>query len=144
MLPRLCLILTVLGFVGCLEAPSPVLPVDPIPAGAVLPPGMPNDRWFFENVVQSEVPVLVDFTATWCRPCQEMKPALHEIEKAYGNRLKVIEVDIDDHPGIADHFRVSSVPRLMVIKNGAIEAEAPGKRTYYEIINVLKSSVGRP
>ena len=141
---RLGLTLTLLFFAGCQDSAPPSAPTDPIPAGAVLPPGMPNDRWFYDNVIQSEVPVLVDFSATWCGPCIAMKPALDEVAKAYGHRLKVIEVDIDDHPFLADHFQVSGIPRLMVIKDGVIEADAGGQRTYSEIINVLKPTVGRP
>lgn len=132
--------------VGCMEPEPGPPPVSdhPIPAGAVLPPGMPNDNWFFETVVQSEVPVLVDFNATWCGPCQQMKPAIAEIEKTYGSRIKVVEVDIDEHQYLADHFEVKNIPRLMVIQNGGIQADQVGMLSYYEIVSLLAPTAGRP
>ena len=141
---RLCLTLTVLCVAGCMDAQPLPPPADPIPAGVALPAGMPNDNWFYENVVQSKVPVLVDFTATWCGPCKAMKPAIHEIETAYGRRIKVVAIDIDERPDLADHFRVTGVPRLMVIKDGKIQEDEVGQRGYYEIISLLKSSAGTP
>ncbi len=144
LLTRLCLALAVLCLAGCEDAQPPVVPPDPIPAGVVLPAGMPNDKWFYENVVQNKVPVLVDFTATWCGPCKAMKPAIHEIETAYGARIQVVEVDIDDRPYLASHFQIRGVPRLMVIKDGQIQADEVGLKSYYEIISLLKSSAGSP
>ena len=146
MFSRPCLILATLCLAGCMDShpQPPTPPVDPIPAGVVLPAGMPNDKWFQENVVQSSVPVLVDFTASWCGPCKAMKPAIHEIEKAYGSRIKVIEVDVDERPFLADHFQVTGVPRLMVIKDGKIQEDDVGQKGYYEIISLLKSSAGSP
>lgn len=146
MLTRFALAFMIFGLAGCGESSSPpaIAPPDPIPAGAVLPAGMPNDVWFYENVVQSKVPVLVDFTATWCGPCQAMKPALHEIETAYGTRIQVVEVDVDDRPYLASHFQVKGVPRLMVIKDGEIQGDSVGQKSYYEIVSLLKSSAGTP
>lgn len=146
MLTRFTLAFTILCIAGCGESPprQAVVAPDPIPAGVVLPAGMPNDKWFYENVVQSPVPVLVDFTATWCGPCQAMKPALHEIETAYGSRIQVVEVDVDDRPYLSSHFQVKGVPRLMVIKDGVIQADAVGQHSYYEIISLLKPSAGTP
>ena len=144
MLSRLILVLTVLCFAGCEEARPPVVPPDPIPAGVLLPAGMPNDKWFYENVVQSKVPVLVDFHASWCGPCKAMKPAIQEIETAYGTRIQVVEVDIDDRPFLADHFQVRGIPRLMVIQDGEIQADEVGQKSYFEIISLLKSTAGSP
>lgn len=139
------LCLSVLLLVGCLEAPPPPPPVDPVPAGAaVIPDGMPNDKWFQEHVLSSQVPVLVDMTATWCGPCQAMKPAIHDIEKAYGSRLKVVEIDVDEHQYLKEFFRVNGIPRLIVIKDGQIQADQVGGRSYYQIVAMLKPTVGKP
>jgi len=128
---------------GCSPSPPPT-PVAPVPAGVAIPTGMPNDVWFHDNVLKSDVPVLIDFTATWCGPCKMMKPHIDEIEKAYGNRLKVVEVDIDEHEFLSAHFQVTGIPRLMVIKGGKIEADETGGRTYNDIVALLKPSVGTP
>ena len=135
--------LSLLLLTGCSDAPPPT-PVDPVPAGVVIPAGMPNDVWFHENVLKSDVPVLVDFTATWCPPCQMMKPFVHKIGETYSGRLKVVEVDVDEHPYLADHFQVTGIPRLMVIKGGKIEADEEGLRSYEEILALVKPTVGAP
>ncbi len=146
MLPRFWLSLIFLGLVGCTDSPPPPqkIPANPVPAGVVLPAGMPNDNWFYETVVRSPAPVLVDFTATWCPPCQTMKPTIHQIEKDYGSRLKVVEVDFDERPSLMEHFRIDGIPHLMVIQNGVIQAEASGPHTYSEIVTLLKPTVSLP
>lgn len=128
---------------GCSQSPPPA-PVAPVPVGVAIPTGMPNDVWFHDNVLKSDVPVLVDFTATWCGPCKAMKPYLHEIEKAYGSRLKVVEIDIDEHEYLAAHFQVTGIPRLMLIKDGKIAADDVGGRSYNEIVSLIKPTVGTP
>ena len=135
---------SVLLLAGCLEAPPPPAPLDPVPAGVVVPAGMPNDVWFHENVLKSDVPVLVDFTATWCPPCQTMKPFVHRVGDEYGSRLKVVEVDVDEHPYLSNYFQVDGIPRLMVIEGGKIRADKVGGRNYDGIIALVKPTVGEP
>ena len=130
--------------VGCEEAWIPPPPVDPVPAGVVIPAGMPNDVWFHENVLKSDVPVLVDFTATWCPPCQQMKPSVQAIEKAYGSRLKVVEVDVDEHPYLSDYFRIKAIPQLIVVKDGQIQSGTKGGQTYSQLVVFLKPTLGMP
>lgn len=130
--------------VGCSDSGPPAIPTDPLPSGVSLPAGMPNDKWFHETIFQSDVPVLVDFTASWCPPCKAMKPAIAAIEKAYGSRLKVVEVDIDEHTYLADFFRVKGIPRLMVIQGGKIQADKVGQHSYSQIVSLVKSSAGAP
>ena len=140
-LPFLTLSLCLLA--GCSEAPPPE-PVNPVPAGVVVPKGMPNDVWFQENVLSSKVPVLLDFTATWCPPCKEMKPFIHDVEKAYGDRLKVVEVDVDENTYLPAFFQVDGIPRLIVIKNGKVVADAVGGHDYDELLKFLNPILGEP
>ena len=140
-LPWLTLSLCLL--VGCGKAPPPE-PVDPVPAGVVIPAGMPNDKWFHENVLSSKVPVLVDFTATWCPPCQMMKPHLHKVEEAYGDRLKVVEIDIDENEYLSAFFRVKYLPCLLVIKDGEVVANTDGGKDYEGLLNFLSPVLGSP
>ena len=141
---RSCLLLLIgsLLIAGCQESAPP--PVDPVPAGVELPPGMPNDNWFYENVLTSKVPVLVDFNATWCGPCQKMKPAIKAIGETYGERIKVVEIDIDEHPFLSDHFSISGIPHLMVILEGKIRDQAIGLQSYSKIVSLLLPTAGRP
>lgn len=129
--------------VGCSEGPPPE-PVDPVPAGVVIPKGMPNDKWFHEHVLSSKSPVLVDFTAIWCPPCQIMKPDVHKVEKAYGDRLKVVEVDFDEHEYLSAFFRVKYLPRLIVIKDGEVVADADGGQSYDDLLEFLNPVLGNP
>ena len=140
--PLLCMALLLV--VGCQRVKAPPMPVNPVPAGVVVPAGMPNDKWFQENVLASDVPVLIDFSAIWCGACQTMKPSIHEIEKAFGSRLKVVEIDVDEHEYLSDFFDVRGIPRLMVIKGGKIQADEVGVQSYAEIVMFLKPTLGMP
>ena len=140
-LPFLTLSLCLL--VGCSEAPPPE-PVDPMPVGVVTPRGMPNDKWFHANVLSSKSPVLLDFTATWCPPCQMMKPHLHKVEEAYGDRLKVVEIDVDEKTYLPVFFQVTGIPRLIVVKDGKVVADDVGGRDYDDLLEFLKPVLGKP
>lgn len=137
------LTLSLLLLVGCSETPPPE-PVNPVAEGVQIPTGMPNDQWFEENVLSSKAPVLLDFTATWCPPCKMMKPHLHQVEEAYGDRLKVVEIDVDDNDYLPAFFKVEGIPRLIVIKDGQIVADDVGGRDYEELLTFLKPVLGAP
>ena len=79
-----------------------------------------NDASFEAEVVQSDRPVLVDFSATWCGPCKKLEPVVHEIADDYKGRLNVVKVDIDKAPGIAAKFAVMSVPTLVLFRDGKV------------------------
>ncbi len=79
-----------------------------------------NETSFEAEVVQSDRPVLVDFSATWCGPCKKLEPVVHEIANDYEGRLKVVKVDIDKAPGIAAKFAVMSVPTLVLFRDGKV------------------------
>lgn len=74
---------------------------------------------FQAEVLESKVPVLVDFSATWCGPCQMMGPVLEQLSAEYEGKAKIVKVDIDESMDLAQKYRIMSVPNMIIFKDGA-------------------------
>ena len=72
----------------------------------------------FDTIIDSDKPVLVDFFATWCGPCQTLAPILKEVKDHLGDKISIIKIDVDKNPQIATRFQVRGVPTLMLYQNG--------------------------
>jgi thioredoxin 1 len=79
-----------------------------------------TDSNFQAEVIESEVPVLVDFWAPWCGPCRMVAPVVEEIAQERGDQLKVVKMNIDENTDTAVQFNVLSIPTLMVFRNGEV------------------------
>lgn len=92
---------------------------------------------FEKEVLQSETPVLVDFYADWCGPCQMLAPTVAEIARETAGRVKVCKINVDDEAALAIRYGVASIPTLMVFKNGEITATSLGYCQKTDILKML-------
>jgi len=93
---------------------------------------------FQAEVLESDKPVLVDFWATWCGPCRMVAPIVAQIAQEQEGVVKVGKVNVDEEPGLAGRYGISSIPTLMVFKNGELVNTAVGVRPKEQIEALLK------
>ena len=96
-----------------------------------------NAENFEEKVIRSDKPVLVDFWATWCGPCQMVSPIIEELGEELTD-VKVCKVDVDKEPEISIQYNIMSIPTLIVFENGEIANKTIGACTKDEILDLLK------
>ena len=95
---------------------------------------------FEEEVLQSELPVLVDFYADWCGPCKMIAPVVHEIAEENAGTIKVGKINVDEQMELAMRFQVSSIPMLVVFKDGKAVAKSVGYRPKAEITAMVEGA----
>ena len=91
----------------------------------------------FEELVKSEKPLLVDFYATWCGPCQMLGPVLSEVKDTLKDRVSIIKIDVDKNQDVANHYRVKSVPTMMLFQNGKQLWRQSGVLSKIEILDTI-------
>ena len=96
-----------------------------------------NDANFEADVLKSDVPVLVDFTATWCGPCKQLAPIVEKLADDFAGQVRVGKCDIDDAPGTAQKYGVRSVPTVMVFMNGQKIAQHVGLTNRDKLVQLL-------
>lgn len=103
-----------------------------------------TDADFATLVEQSDTPVLVDFWAEWCGPCQQMNPTLEEFQAAHEQQIKVVKLNIDSNPETAARFQIMSIPTLLVFEGGQVSKQMVGSMSRQRLEEALSEWVGSP
>lgn len=100
-----------------------------------------TDESFEQEVLQSAVPVLVDYWAEWCGPCKAIAPVLEEIAEEYVSRIRVAKLNIDDNPNTPPRYGIRGIPTLMLFKDGEVEATKVGLVSKSQLTAFLDSNI---
>lgn len=100
-----------------------------------------SDDTFESEVLKSPAPVLVDFWAEWCGPCKMIAPIIDDIARDYGDRLKVVKLNIDDNPDTPPKYGIRGIPTLMLFKNGGVEATKVGAMSKSQLAAFVDSNL---
>lgn len=94
----------------------------------------------FEDLIKSEKPVLVDFFAEWCGPCKNMMPVLEQLKSEVGDNARIVKIDVDKHPELAQQFRIQTVPTFIIFKNSENLWRHSGMISGAELKRLLESN----
>ncbi len=97
-----------------------------------------TDQNFEQEVLRADLPVLVDFWASWCGPCQMLAPVIAEIAEEYAGKVKVGKVNVDEQPNLANRYGIASIPTVMLFKNGEVVSTSLGYRPKNDLETMLK------
>ncbi|MCA2979834.1 MAG: thioredoxin [Myxococcaceae bacterium] len=100
-----------------------------------------QDASFKAEVIDSSVPVLVDFWATWCAPCRAIAPALDELATAYKGKVKIAKVDVDESQRVAQEFGIRSIPTLLLFKGGKVVDQLVGAVPKAKLEDTIKKAL---
>lgn len=99
-----------------------------------------NSENFNEEVIESKMPIMVDFFATWCGPCKMLSPIIEQISDEYDGKICVKKVDIDESPDLAQKFEIMSVPMLVFFKDGEVKKRESGFMSKEQLKNIINTT----
>lgn len=100
-----------------------------------------TDANFEDEVLKSTLPVLVDYWADWCAPCKAILPLLDEIAVEYGDKIKIVKLNIDQNPATPPKFGIRGIPTLMLFKNGSVEATKVGALSKSQLAAFIDTNI---
>ena len=100
-----------------------------------------TDDSFKTEVLDSAIPALVDFWAEWCGPCKMIAPILEDVAVAYGGKLKVVKINIDDNPKTPGEYGIRGIPTLLLFKGGNLEAQKVGAVSKSQFTSFIDSNI---
>ena len=98
-----------------------------------------NQADFQRNVLESDVPVLVDFWADWCQPCHMVAPVIEQLADEFAGRVKVVKIDTDANRDLATEYSINSIPTILLFKDGKVVERVPGVRSQSEYTSALNA-----
>lgn len=100
-----------------------------------------TDSTFEEEVLKSDIPVLVDFWATWCGPCKMLAPVIDQLAEKFEGTLKIFKMDVDQNPITSLNYEIASIPTIMVFEKGTVANKLIGFRPLDQLENAIKGSL---
>ena len=100
-----------------------------------------TDSNFKKEVIESDLPVLVDFWAAWCGPCKMIAPVVEELAKEFDRKIKFGKVDVDENPNIAGQFGIMSIPTLMFFKKGKVMEQVVGALSKADLKKKIEANI---
>ncbi len=99
-----------------------------------------TEKKSFQELIDSQTPVLVDFTATWCGPCHAMSPILKDLASEMKEQVRIVKIDVDRNPAVAQHFQVQGVPTFMLFKEGNLLWRQSGMQSKTQLKHIIEAN----